>query len=221
MPIETRSKAKDMPGRPSRPRMEGDPVPGGKPSLEDIVGLAPEIIRQAVIPAEDRDPEDMGFIPTIGMVEVKAMFWSIVAHDASLLPDRIDGEQLQLLLGDRRIKGYLKRADFLPWLRNKHTHAAKADALYDKWLGIVEGRMRDMSDKDIIALGKLLAEVAKKMPERWMKEKLVDADVAKMDDQRLIETILTTARNLGWTVTIPDGAPGSASNPALPSTEGS
>lgn len=208
MPLETRTSSKDMPGRPKRPRMDGDPVPGGKPRLEDIVGLAPEIIRAAVIPAEDRDAEDMGFVPTIGMVEVKAMFWSIVAHEASILPDRIDGEQLQLLLGDRRIKGYLKRPDFLPWLKNRHTHIARADALYDKWLGLMEGRMRDMSDKDLIAAGKLLAEVAKKMPERWMKEKLVDGDVAKMDDQRLMETILTTARNLGWQVVIPEGAPG-------------
>lgn len=151
-------------------------------------------------------------MPTIGMVEVKSALTAIMATDPTLVPDRLSREQLTGLVGDRRLPGYFKRHGkaFHAWLMNKYEHAAMADAMYHEWLILARDRLRsaDMADKDFIKLGDFLAEVAKKKPERWMKEKIIDADVAKMDDARMMETLLATAKSLGWEVKIPDGAPG-------------
>lgn len=219
MPLEVRNRAPDggrraRPETVSEPRTAGDPQtshPGaGHPTDADVLGIPPDAVRQALLPPEDQDPD--AFMPTAGMVQAKSLFWSIVAHDPSLLPDRMTREQVLLILGDPRLKNWYKRsgAAFHAWLLNKHEHETLAVAAYDRWIRMVPDRMRDMQDKDFIQLGKLLAEVARRMPERWMKEKLVDGDVAKMDDNRLMDLLLTTAKNLGWKVDIPADSPGAS-----------
>jgi hypothetical protein len=178
----------------------------GRPSAADVIGVDPGVVRDVLSSPEERDTP--GFMPTAGMVEAKATMWQIFGSDPTLVPERITQTQAQLILGDKRMKRWCKIPGFWAWFLNKYEHAALADALYDRWIRMAFDRLPDMQDKDFIQLGKLLAEVAKKMPERWMKERVLDADVARMDDSRLMDLVLTTAKNLGWQVTIPEGAAG-------------
>lgn len=205
MPIETRTKAKKpIPVHP--PRAEGDPRPPGQSSHAEAFGLDSQVVRQAVAPDLDHVLGD--FHPSAGMVGAKETLWAMVHADPTLVPDRMSNEQLALVVGDRRMRGWLRKDGFREWLLNRYEHRSFAGAAYDRWIRLVYERMPTMGDKDLIALGKLLAEVAQKMPERWVKEKILDGDIAKMDESRLMETMLAAARSYGWQVTIPPGAPG-------------
>lgn len=211
MGLETRTRAADATETVRAPRTSTEVFAGaGTPTQADILGIQPATLAAGSLRHDERDPP--AFMPTSGMVQVKATFWTMVSVDTSLVPDRMGKEQIVAVLGDQRLTNWFKKKGFKDWFLNKHEHAAKEVALYDRWLFLVEDWMWNRSDeiqfKDLDKIGKTLAELARRMPERWMKEKIIDGQVGKMDNEGMVNLLLTTAKSLGWVVTIPAGAPG-------------
>ena len=112
-------------------------------------------------------------------------------------------EQIIAVVKDRRIKGWLKQPGFRDYIRDAYDHAAMATATYEGWVREASNRMPGMGDKEFIALGKLLAEIADKMPKRWVKEKVLDADVAKMSEDQLLDFVVDRITAMGGKVILP------------------
>jgi hypothetical protein len=86
---------------------------------------------------------------------------------------------------------------FRKWFLDNYESAAKAEFLFDEWLNEIGARMTNMSDKDLLTAGKLLSELARKMPDKNMRERVLDAGIGAMAPDRLRQFIVDSAQAIG------------------------
>jgi hypothetical protein len=107
---------------------------------------------------------------------------------------------------------------FKDWFLNRQDHVERVDYLYELFLDQAEKKLVDpeIQTKDLINMGKLLAELARKMPDKYTKVKMLDAGLADMSDAEL-KKIIDQSRGL------PDAAEdsdtGSVGNSEIPGDE--
>lgn len=113
-----------------------------------------------------RAPEFLGYEPTPGMRRVKAQFWVQMREDPSVDPQQLSPADIQRRVDAPSLDRWWRDPLFRSWFLNKQEWVAGAEMAFELWLDQLTGRLMSglMSDKDLVAAGKLLSEVADKLP---------------------------------------------------------
>jgi len=131
------------------------------------------------------------YSPTDAQRWVKARLVAEMRDDPLLDPKALSVDRLSRILGEPKLVDWMRDPEFRSWfLSNKHS-AAKVEFLYDQWLDQVANRLSTMNDKDLINAGKLLAEIAYKMP-RATKAVAIDVGLSNKSDEELAMIIKST-----------------------------
>lgn len=132
--------------------------------------------------------------PTREQKQLKAAFWTIWADNPIASPDRISLMDVQQLTGSNEIARWWLQAEFRSWFLNQNEFRQKLEYLAHRSLDVAEEILEaDLTDKNMnakVQAIKLIAELSNKVPQRWVKEKIIDAEVQKMDPAQLNAFIL-------------------------------
>jgi len=151
------------------------------------------------------DVDDIIFVPSAPMMKLKAAFWNrhnsqdIVEESAItkgyILSSLRDEGQKRLLEAHWGNKG------FQDWLLNKEEVRDRIEYMFDLAMNEAEAILRNpeanMNAK--VSLIKHMSELANKLPEKTSADKFIDAEISKMDPQRLDAYIKSKTRALKGT----------------------
>lgn len=145
----------------------------------------------------------VGFIPTQKQREIKARLIAAMRDDPLVVPETIGASEAARITRCAEIRTWWKDEEFRNWIVDRNESFAKAELLFDTVLDEMARRLPTMEDKHLIAAGKLLAEVARKMPDKWARgqaDGTTDKMIAKMDGDTLRRFIETTSKAVGMSL---------------------
>lgn len=135
--------------------------------------------------------------PTRDQRRAKAKLTVALRDDPLLVSTSLTGPTAASITGVSGVETWWLDRKFRSWFLDNYEAAAKAEFLFDQWLEEVAHRLSGMADKDLLVAGKLLAELARKMPDKFQKEKILDAGIASLQGDGLREFIRTNAAAIG------------------------
>lgn len=104
----------------------------------------------------------LGFEPTPAQRLVKAAYWRAWAEDPSVDPASTTSAHVMQICDAPSIDKWWKQSGFRDWFVGREEWKIRADAAAQMWLDTVIRRLSGggISDKDLVGLGRVLAEVA-------------------------------------------------------------
>lgn len=155
----------------------------GNPSLQQAV----EVVQRG---------SGGSFEPTDEQRRMRARLWTELRNDPLVVPAAIGPTRIESITGDHRIHAWWKDRSFRSWIVNRDAALERAELLVDLWLDGMLARMPGMSDKDYVQAGKLLMEVARKLPDRSRPD-AAPAQFANKSPEELREFLQTAAAACG------------------------
>ncbi len=197
---------------PSTPGVGRAPAPAA-PAAPAAAPAAPSLSTAAGL------TRYLGFRPNDRQYEVRSAFWAFVREQGaaldieSLTPAKVK----DLLRADcTGLDAWWKDPDFRTWfLGGNNEWRGKVELAIHLALDATIERLRDgeASLKDLQAALKQLGDLGDFFPKRWVKERFVDAEVAKKSPEELEKELADFMLGKGWT---PPSSPS-----ALPKAEDS
>lgn len=141
-----------------------------------------------------------GFEPSDEQRRMRARLWTELRNDPLIVPAAIGPSRIEAITGEHRVQTWWADKQFRSWVLNRDAALERAEYLVDLWLDIMAARLPMMADKDIVNAGKLLLEVARKMPDRSPKQDNVPAEFSKKSPDELRTYIQQAAEACGMKV---------------------
>lgn len=144
--------------------------------------------------------QDLIYRPSNPQRLVKARFWTQYRDDMTVEPDKITAAQVMQIVDEPKVASWWKEPGFRSWFVNDNEHVERAEYVYGLWMDRIEARLEaegcyDL--KELTQIGKLLAEIAGKTPDRSKKTKFLDAGIDGMSRDQLIKLIKSAVPQLG------------------------
>lgn len=110
-------------------------------------------------------PTDLGWVPTVKQQKVKSNFWARYREDPVIQPDKLTAAEVTQLCGTD-VSKWWSDPGFRAWFINADSWRHQLEFLADSFLEKAMYRLLsdELSDKDFINLGKLISEMAGRMP---------------------------------------------------------
>jgi hypothetical protein len=140
---------------------------------------------------------ESSWTPSAEQRRAKAKLTVALRDDSLLTPANLSGPAAASIVGVSAVESWWSDPRFRKWFLDNYESAAKAEFLFDEWLNEIGARMTNMSDKDLLTAGKLLSELARKMPDKNMRERVLDAGIGAMAPDRLRQFIVDSAQAIG------------------------
>jgi hypothetical protein len=112
-------------------------------------------------------PEILGFSASDAQLRAKATFWVKHREDPLVSPDRLTTAEVARMSGAPQLTKWWTQEDFRGWFLSQDTWRAELAYAFEMWVSQAAARMSQtdlMPTKEFIGLGKLLAELAGRMP---------------------------------------------------------
>lgn len=106
------------------------------------------------------------FLPSDEQRRLRARLWTELRNDPLVVPAAIGPTRIESITGDHRIHQWSSDRPFRNWVLNRDAALERAEYLVDLWLDGMAERLPAMENKDFVQAGKLLMEVARKLPDR-------------------------------------------------------
>lgn len=127
--------------------------------------------------------------PTKDQKQLKAAFWTLWADNPFVSPERITLADVKQVTQSNEVGRWWGDEQFRSWFLNQNEFRQKLEYLAHRALDVAEEILEtDITDKNMnakVQMIKLIAELANKVPQRWVKEKIIDAEIQKMDPAQL------------------------------------
>lgn len=144
-----------------------------------------------------RSADDISYEPSPAQRKCKAKLWTTLRDDPS-----IDGKSLTLAAAQQicdsgSLDKWWKQPGFREWFLNKDEWRETVELSLSLWADSISSRLLagTLSDKDLIAAGKLLAEIGGRMPRAGDAKKDVSAHLTPA---QLREQFHLAATDLGY-----------------------
>lgn len=181
------------------------------------IDLSPDEIREVRTEAVAKN--NAAWVPSREMRRAKANFVVALRDDPLLVAQNVSAHAAASISGVAGVERWWTEVpQFRPWFLDRYESESRAEYLFSAFLDEIEGRMGAMSDKDLMSAGKLLAEIARKMPEKHSRERVLDAGIGQMSDEARRRFILEGAAALGLDL---GSTPAAGANPASSTSDNS
>lgn len=145
---------------------------------------------------------ESSWTPSAEQRRAKAKLTVALRDDPLLVPSNLSAPTAASIVGVGAVESWWSDPRFRKWFLDNYESAAKAEFLFDEWLTEVGARMANMQTKDLLTAGKLLSELARKMPEKGSgRERILDAGIGSMAPDRLRQFIVESASAIGLRLT--------------------
>jgi hypothetical protein len=146
-----------------------------------------------------RASEVLGFEPTQAQLRAKAGFWTAYQADPSIAVENLSIHDVVLLVDSPNLKQWWSDSRFRAWFLNKDEWRSQLEYAFLAWLDGAAKRLQGgMTDKDFISLGKLLAELASKIPRVGDAKPSRSEEWAKLPPAELRRKFHEVAMQLGY-----------------------
>jgi hypothetical protein len=136
------------------------------------------------------------FVPSDEQRRLRARLWTELRNDPLVVPATIGPSRIATITGENRVHAWWADKAFRSWICNRDAALERAELLVDLWLDGMVARLAQMSDKDYVQAGKLLMEVARKMPDRSRPD-VAPVQFANKSPEELREFLQTAAAACG------------------------
>ncbi len=145
-----------------------------------------------------RAPMYLGFEPNEAQMKVKAAFWSAWRDDPTVDPAKLTAAAVANLTDAPTIETWWRQDGFRQWFCNKDEWRQELEFSFALWQQKVRERLVSsvLADKDLISLGKLLAEMSNRMPKSAGP---IDKKARELTDAEARDAVAKAALSMGWT----------------------
>lgn len=147
--------------------------------------------QERIIEVLDYVASELTFLPSYEQRKAKSAFWARFNENPMCEPADISLAMASRFTGDNRVSKWWNQDGFRDWFINRDEFRQRLEHLANLTLDMFEEILSDRkaSAGARVSAGKVVMEVARKMPPRHSTEKFMDEKIGEMDRKQLEEFI--------------------------------
>lgn len=146
----------------------------------------------------DLATQELTFLPNPEQRRTKAAFWAVMEENPLVDRENVNQELVIRITGDTRLKRWWGIPGFRQWFTNQEEFRQRMEYLSNLVLDTYEDILSDpkANPSAKVAAGKVILEVAKKMPSKQNEPVYADANINNMNRKQLEEFIRKNMQSL-------------------------